>query len=140
MPGLLYGGVASPVLAPAPTPIATSFGFLPSPDRACSRPATTAKGASCRPLFPSATQPDYVAPERLAAVPERPTHRLEFFPELSVNPLERWDEAAQLKSAPPATWDSSDPFLYPRLTKNERYVGISVLDILLFSHGRTEIA
>jgi hypothetical protein len=125
------GGVASPV--PAPSSISKRFGFLPTRGRAYS----SKKGASFRSFFPSVNKPNYVEPERLAAVPEHTTERLEFCPELLVNPLDQWEEAAVIESTPPTTWTtpSSDPFLFPRLTKNERCVIHSYLSFIASYDG-----
>jgi hypothetical protein len=126
-------GVPTPVLSPSP--IATGFGFLPTPDRTYS----PSKGnPAIRSLFPSVTQPNYIDPKCLAAVPGRPTDVLEFRPDLA-KPLGLWEEATRVESAPPETWTAlspSDPYLFPRLTKNERCAPVH--PSVLFSSHITE--
>jgi hypothetical protein len=105
----------------SPPPTWMSLPPSPSPS---STPSTTTKP---RPYFPSVNQPTHIDPTRLSAVPPAASDVVGFYDHLA-RPLEPWDESAEL--GPPPTPEeaaavaaaSKDPYLFPRLAKNERCV------------------
>jgi hypothetical protein len=77
-----------------------------------------------QPLFPTLSRPIHVDPAALASVPEPAQGCVILDPTSKLNALEAYDEGAMLflqdPAAPPS--DFTDPYVYPRLTKNERCV------------------
>jgi hypothetical protein len=77
-----------------------------------------------QPLFPTLSRPIHVDPAALASVPEPAQGCIILDPTSKLNALEAYDEGAMLflqdPAAPPS--DFTDPYVYPRLTKNERCV------------------
>jgi hypothetical protein len=104
--------------SPPPTWMSLPPSPVPSPAPSITKP---------RPYFPSVNQPTHIDPTRLSAVPPAASDVVGFYDHLA-RPLEPWDESAEL--GPPPTPEeaaasalaSKDPYLFPRLAKNERSV------------------
>jgi hypothetical protein len=97
---------------------------LTSPSSICSVGPTTPSNGGPVPFFPSTTLPPYIDPDHLAAVPDLPKDRTIFNEAHVTEPLGPWQESAKLD---PLGQDvtvpaSTDGYLFPYLTKNERCV------------------
>jgi hypothetical protein len=114
-----------------PRPLSEPASQLSEPSTASTTPSpiyssspTTPNHSGPVPFFPSITQPPYIDPEHLAAVPDLPKDRTIFNEAHVAEPLGPWQESAKLD---PLSQDatvpaSTDGYLFPFLTKNERYV------------------
>jgi hypothetical protein len=110
---------------PTLTPPLSIYRVSPTPSS-----ASSSSSRAPVPFFPSVTQPSYIDPGRLAAVPDRPTGRTTFSEALASQPLRPWHASARFDSGVQDQIDcglqdgqdlaTQDPYLFPRLTKNER--------------------